>query len=36
MKEEQDGSVSYRHYTADGGWCSSLVFSDTPELEQKP
>ena len=23
MKEEQDGAVSFRHYTAEGGWCSS-------------
>ena len=33
MKEEQDGSASYRHYTADGDWCSSLVFSDPAELK---
>ena len=36
MKEEQDGTASFRHYTADGDWCSALVFFDTPELEQKP
>jgi hypothetical protein len=29
MKEEQDGAASFRHYTADGGWCSSLIFSNT-------
>ena len=22
MKEEHDGAVSFRHYTAAGGWCS--------------
>ena len=33
MKEEQDGSVSYRHYTADGDWCSSLFFPDLAELK---
>ena len=27
MKEEQDGAVSFRRYTADGGWCSSRVSS---------
>jgi hypothetical protein len=33
MKEEQDGSTSYRHYTADGDWCSSLFFPDLAELK---
>jgi hypothetical protein len=32
MRKEDDGSASFRHYTADGGWCSPLIFSDTTEL----
>lgn len=34
MKEEQDGAVSFRHYTADGGWCSPCVHSTLEELKE--
>ena len=33
MKEEHDGAVSFRHYTADGGWCSPRVHSTLAELK---
>ena len=33
MKEEHDGAVSFRHYTADGGWCSHRVHSTLAELK---
>jgi hypothetical protein len=33
MKEERDGAVSFRHYTADGGWCSPRVHSTLAELK---
>ena len=33
MKEEHDGAVSFRHYTADGGWCSPRVYSTQAELK---
>jgi hypothetical protein len=33
MKEERDGAVSFRHYTADGGWCSPRVSSTLAELK---
>jgi hypothetical protein len=33
MKEEHDGAVSFRHYTAAGGWCSPRVSSTLAELK---
>ena len=33
MKEEPDGAVSFRHYTAAGGWCSYRVHSTLAELK---
>jgi len=33
MKEEHDGAVSFRHYTAAGDWCSPSVSSTLAELK---